>query len=148
MNIDDVDFADFVNKRVLLVLKPVGEDAGEQLEGVVQAGAAQGLMFKAKGKGQPDLIERTSVVSITEQAEKPKPVKAKTLKLVDEDAVKAHVADRHGVTLDWVNSNAADAVAGWHNELDHAEHKLGHVHKVDKAEAAIEQAADTDDSSE
>ena len=104
MTTAQIDFTKYTDKRVTLVVKPAdGQGDNVTLEGKVELGVPQGLMFKRKGSGQPDLIEAERVVSIDEVPDKPKELKAKTLKPVDADKVKSHVLERHGVSLDYAN---------------------------------------------
>lgn len=133
------DFSQYTDKRVNLT--KVG-DGQEAVEGKVEMGNALAVLFKPKGKSQPELIEAGDIANIELVAEKSKAFTAKKLKAVDLGGVRAHLLERHGVTLEWANSVTEEQAAEYHGSLDHAALLLGHVHKsADEDESAGREAA-------
>lgn len=143
MTTSEQDFAQYTDKRVNLT--KVGEGQ-EPVEGKVEMGNALAVLFKPKGKSQPELVEASDIASIELLAEKAKAFTAKKLKAVELGGVRAHLLERHGVTLDWANSVTEEQAKQYHDSLDHADLWLGHVHRTadedenSKRESAIEQA--------
>lgn len=131
-------------KKVVLTLVGPQTDDGEpaptQVEGKVEMGNALGLLFKPKGKAQPELIEKDKILDIVPAPDKPKVLKAKSLKEVAADSVRSHLLERHGVDLDWANGATDEAAATYHDSLDHTQLKLGHVHKAEADSTEREQA--------
>lgn len=133
------DFTSFTGKKVKVVLGPDAEGGENRtVEGKVELGTPQGIMLKAKGK--TDLLRGEEIIDISELADAPKLLKAKSLKPVDVNTVKSHVLERHGATLAYVNQTSAEDVFTWHSQQDHVALDLGHVHAAPAAEGEIAKA--------
>lgn len=129
------DLSQYNGQKVVLTLAPTGDSTeNTQVEGKVEMGNALGLLFKPKGKAQPELVEKDKILGVESAPEKPKSLKAKSLKAVEADAVRSHLLERHGVDLDWANGATDEGAEQYHNTLDHAALKLGHVHKTEDSE--------------
>lgn len=143
-----VDYGQYTGQKVIVTLAPQGDSKEKtQVEGKVEVGNPLGLMFKAKGKSQVDLIEAASIVAVEAAPEKPKAFKARKLNLTEDGNVRQHLLDRHGIQLDWVNQASDKQATDYHATLNHAELNIGHVHeapapaaKSSDADAAIASA--------
>lgn len=136
-----VDYSQYNGQKVVLTLVPEGESTEPgKLEGKVEVGNALGVLFKIKGKAQPELVEASRITGVEAAPEKPKELKAKTLKPVELGGVRAHLLERHGVSLDWANSVTEEQAKEYHDGLDHEALKLGHVHKAPEASTERDEA--------
>lgn len=140
----DTDFSKYDNKQVVVVRNLPDKNEAVEVEGKVQVGNAMGLLIKPKGKVQFELIHANEIVEVRYVAEKLKPLKAKELKPVEYGSARAHLLERHGVDLDWINSNAEEAALEYHSTLDHEALKLGHVHKAVNESARSQAVAEAE----
>lgn len=127
-------------KTVLFTIR--NEDGTtSQVEGVVEAASAIGVAFKKKGQSQLVMHEADAIETFEVLPEKPKVLKQKNLKPIPTDQVRAHLADRHGINLTWLNSVSNEEAEAYHNSIDHVTGEsgpLGHKHEAtaEKAEDA------------
>lgn len=122
-------------KRV--VLHVVQEDGTlQEIEGKIEAASEAGIAFKPKGKSSLDLLEPNKIEELQVAPEKPKAVTRKKLKPIELGQARQHLADRHGISMEWLKNNTEEAAFAYHEQLDHAD--LGHKHE------ATEQAAPTE----
>jgi hypothetical protein len=126
------DYEKFVGKKVVLVQlldKPNEKGEGaEELEGTLEAVAGEMVMFKQKGKTSPTLIETSKIDNIDYAPEKAKNLTARKLKPVEFGQARAHLLDRHGMTLAQVNELSEKDAFETHEKIDHD--GLGHVHEA------------------
>jgi hypothetical protein len=99
---------------------------GEATEGLLEAATPLAVIFKAKGKSNPTLIEVGDIDTIELLAEKPTVIKQSALKDVDAGSVRRHLLDRHGLPLSVVNEMTDDEAIEAHDQIDHSD--LGHRH--------------------
>lgn len=136
-NATELDLKSLENKAVILQVR---NSDGElvTLEGVVSAASEVGVAFKPKGKSGLDLIESDRIESAEALPEKPKVIKAKKLAPVTLDNVRQHLADKHSLNLEWLNSVSNEEAKNWHDGIDHKAEgsTLGHYHEAvdDKAD--------------
>lgn len=126
------DYEKFIGKKVVLVQlldKPNEKGEGaEELEGTLEAVAGEMVMFKQKGKTSPTLIETSKIDNIDHAPEKAKNLTARKLKPIDFGQARAHLLDRHGMTLAQVNEMSEKDALALHEQIDHD--GLGHVHEA------------------
>lgn len=135
--------AEYEGKKVNLTVADAESEGGTKtLEGKAEKSNAKGVLIKPKGKTGLELYTADQVLGVEVIPEKPKDIKAKTLKLVEPSTVKQHLVDRHGYKLSEVNPMEEQAAFEFHATLDHAD--LGHLHKADEPKAD-EPAADAGD---
>lgn len=137
---EERDLSQFKDKRVVVTRNlPEPNDKGEsavEVEGLVQVGSALGLVIKPKGQTKFDLIPAEEIEEIHLAKDSSKPLKASKIKLVELGQARRHLLERHGYTLEWVNSVDEETAKQHHDEIDHEAEGLGHVHsaKGDKDE--------------
>lgn len=141
-----LDLEGLNGKTVLFTIKAV-DGSTSQVEGFVEAASAIGVAFKQKGKSTLAMYEPKDIVAAEVLPDKPKVLKQKVLQPIPLDQVRAHLADRHGINLTWLNASTNEEAAAFHDSLDHVGGEagpLGHRHEVKsekKDEAAeLEQA--------
>ena len=146
------DYSEFQGKKVIVVRNlPEPDENGAQaveVEGLAQSANELGILIKPKGKVKLDLIPADEIEEVSFAPEKAKALKAKTLKVVEYGQARAHLLERHGVDLEWVNSVSEQEAYDYHKTLDHVELKLGHVHgekSKSEAEQAIAEAEGDED---
>lgn len=151
MSVTTAELADFIGKKVTIVQnlsKPNEKgDLAEEHEGTLVAAAGDAVMFKPKGKTNATLIDVAAIESITPGQEKAKALTRRALKVVTFGTARAHLLERHAVTLAWVNAATEQEAFDYHNSLNHEELDLGHVHKAKddkKADDAAEDDGDDD----
>lgn len=147
---EGTDYSKYDGKNVIVVKKLAEADedgnTAVEIEGKVQVGNTSGILIKPKGKVAFDMIEADQIEEVTFVPTKLKELKAKELKPVEHGSARTHLLERHGVTLDWVNSNSEEDALKYHETLDHVELKLGHVHKsADESERSKAVAAAEED---
>lgn len=125
----------YVGKKVLVTVKGENGDAVE-VEGTVDVGNDLGLVIKPKGKTRLDIIEQDDIIEIKYVADAPKPLAAKTLKVVEFGQARNHLLERHGYTLTDINKMDEQAAFDFHASLDHVALNLGHVHGAKEATPA------------
>lgn len=132
----EVDYKDLEKKTVAFTVS--NSDGGETIvEGIVEAASVAGIAFRQKGKSQVQLLEIKDIVRHEVLPEKPKVLKQKTMKPVDVTRVRQHLADAHGINLNWLNSVSNEAAADFHDGLDHTDAEtgpLGHRHEAPGAD--------------
>lgn len=144
------DYSEFQGKKVVVVRNlsepnEKGESAVE-IEGLAQSANELGILIKPKGKVSLELIPADEIEEVSFAPEKEKPLKAKTLKPVSYGQARAHLLERHGVDLEWVNSVSEQEAYDYHKSLDHEELNLGHVHGEKESKSKAEEAiADAED---
>lgn len=139
------DYSRFVDKKVTFVRNEAGKTEAEQCEGTLVAANGDLLMFKPKGKTQATLIPASEVENMDFAPETAKKISRKRLKVVEFGQARAHLLERHGVTLEWVNGASEKDAFDYHAGLDHVQADLGHYHgdKDDKAaEGKSDEAGD------
>lgn len=148
-----IDLQQYADKKVILVHHQYTEDSVE-LEGTVKAVAPNGIMIKPKGKTNLEIIDTESIDDIRLAAETAsaarasRALKAKTLKPLKLGQARAHLLERHGQTLEYVNGLSEEDAFRAHESLDHVALGLGHVHgdgTLTEAELAIRQAENGED---
>lgn len=130
-----VDYKSLEKKTVVFTVRNGDEET--VIEGIVEAASAAGVAFRAKGKPQLQLLEVADIVRFEVLPEKPKVLKQKVVKEVETNKVRQHLADAHGINLNWLNSVSNEEAETFHNEIDHTngEHgPLGHRHEEPKAD--------------
>lgn len=144
---ESLDLKEYEGKSVLLKVR---DDDGEevQLEGKVEAASQVGIAFKEKGKSGLDMFEANVILDVEALPEKPKLLKQKVLKPVPVESVRAHLADRHGINLNWLNSVTNEDAAKYHDSIDHSTGEagpLGHKHEAqDEQSDELEQVLSED----
>lgn len=148
MAVQTADLAAFANKRVVIVRnlpEPDAEgNATVEIEGTVQAVNEMGVLIKPKGKVTFDLITTDEIEDVFEKAAEDKKVTVSKLKPVAREKVKRHLADRHGIAVDWLNSVSDEEAEAYHDGIDHEAAKLGHRH-VEPSESDAGEATDDSD---
>lgn len=143
------DYAQYVEKKVVLVYnldKPNDKGEGtEEQEGTVVAATAEALMFRPKGKTASTIIEVSKIESIDYAEGGSKKLARRTLKLVEFGQARAHLLERHGLTLTEVNGLSEKDAFERHNGIDHEASDLGHVHKAKDEAAAPANASASDE---
>jgi len=132
----EVDYKDLERKTVVFTVKNADETE-TVVEGIVEAASPAGIAFRQKGKSQLQLLEVGDIVRHEVVPEKPKVLKQKVLKLVEVTKVRQHLADAHGINLNWLNSVSNEDAAEYHDSLAHVDGEngpLGHRHEEPKAE--------------
>ena len=132
----------FTDQKVVVVVNLDEPNADGQtsveVEGTCLAGNDLGILIKPKGRTKAELIEKDKIESIDFAPEKARVLKPISLKEVTYGDARKHLADRHGVTLSWVNAEGTTEASAleYHQSLDHSD--LGHNHdpKPPKAEAS------------
>ena len=145
----EVDPKSLENKTVIFTVR--GEDGKEptKVEGVVQAASAIGVAYKKKGKSALDMLEADRIQDLEILPDKPKVIKAKKLKTVAADSVRQHLADRHGINIDWLNSVSNEEAEEYHNGIDHRKEGtvLGHYHEDPNEAGESNNSDDEEDTS-
>jgi hypothetical protein len=109
---------------------------GEQVEvvGTVDIANEVAVLLKLRGKTNGLVLTPDQIVDYGLDDSKPVELKQKELKDTTLNTVRAHLADRHGLTLEEVNGLDEEAAAELHLTLDHG--KLSHTHPfISEAEA-------------
>lgn len=136
----EVDYKTLEKKTVVFTVR--NSEGGETVvEGIVEAASAIGIAFRAKGKSQTQLLDVADIVRHEVMPEKPKVLKQKIMKPVDTVRVRQHLADSHGINLNWLNSVTNEDAENFHNELDHVTGEagpLGHRHDVPQEDGESE----------
>lgn len=136
----EVDYKSLEKKTVMFTVR--NSDGGETVvEGIVEAASFAGIAFRQKGKSQVQLLEISDVISHEIMPEKPKVLKQKVMKPVLTERVRQHLADTHGLNLNWLNSVTNEAAEEYHNSLDHVTGEagpLGHRHEEPTDEPSAE----------
>lgn len=146
MSVTAEELEQFKDQKVIVTknLKEPNEkgELAVEIEGSCEAVNAFGMMIKPKGKVNADIIELGDIEAVRHAPVKLTPIKQKALQPVIFGQARKHLAERHGIDLDWINANTEEAALKYHNELDHS--KLGHKHeaKSDTEKAVDEAAAD------
>jgi hypothetical protein len=143
------EFDQYQGKKVILTVADATEEnpgQTKEIEGTATAANALGIMLKPKGKTGLELYEADTIQSVAYAPEKEKELKAKTLKVVEYGNAKQHLVDRHGYKLSEINKMSEQEAFDFHNDLDHVELELGHVHgeKESAASGGAEAAAESD----
>lgn len=132
-----LELEQYTDKRILVTVNT--EEGASEVEGVAQAANELGLLIKPKGKMGLDLIPIADIIEVKYVAEKQKPLVAKVLKPVGFGQARTHLLERHALLLEEVNGMSEQEAFDKHNEIDHVEADLGHVHgdknKTERAEA-------------
>lgn len=147
------DYSEYEGKRVILVEgDPKNTDADTtEREGTLVKATKVGVMFKEKGKANPEVIMADHVLSIVLAPDNSK-VTQRWIKEVPVGSVKQHLADRHGFLLSVLNAEGDDTISEEQakvlHDRQHAESggDLGHAHgekpKTRKDEAIEKAEAD------
>jgi hypothetical protein len=135
------DLQPLEGKKVELVRRAKDSDGNEinaMIEGRLDAVATVAVMLKPRGRQAADIIPLDEIVSVEAVAGAARKVQQKLLKPVDIDSARAHLADRHGLTLTEVNALPPQGALELHEKMDHTD--LGHRHgvKSDEDEADAE----------
>jgi hypothetical protein len=131
----EVNYKDLEGKTVVFTVKNADETE-TVVEGIVEAASLAGIAFRQKGKSQLQLLEVGDVIRHEIVPEKPKVLKQRVLKPVELTKVRQHLADAHGINLNWLNSVSNEDAAEYHNSLNHNDPEtgpLGHRHEEPKA---------------
>lgn len=139
MSVDLTEYEGVTNKKVTVQYNGEPDESGQRelLESDGTLMAVQptiGVMFRPKGSNRGILIDKENLVAIVTPPPAAKKIKQKNFKLVTEEDVKQHLADRHAYPLSWVNDATPEQALEAHASIDHAE--LGHKHSAVKAEGA------------
>lgn len=147
MSVSAEELEQYNGKRVVVTknLKEPNEkgELAVEIEGTVEAANALGLMVKPKGRVNLELIELADIEAVAFAPEKLTPIKQKVLKLVTHGEARKHLAERHGIDLEWINANSEAAALEYHNSLDHT--NLGHRHEAKDKAPAAEAVAESED---
>jgi hypothetical protein len=139
-----IDLLQYNEKKVIVTVNlDEANDKGElavEIEGTVVAANELGLLLKPKGRTQAELIEADKIEMVSYVPEKPKTIKAKSLKVVTHGDARTHLIERHGVTLSWANQATEESALKYHASLDHSD--LGHNH--DPKPAKSDESADAE----
>lgn len=130
MAVDASTLESFSGKKV--VLHVVKDDGMVELNGKVEGASEIGVAFKETGKREVLLYEPHQIEEIQLAPSAPKKLRQKKLKPIEDDRVRQHLVDRHGVSLEWANSASDEDAKAYHDTLDHSD--LGHVH-VEESES-------------
>ena len=127
------NLAEYQDRKVVLTVNdPEAEGGVATVEGKAVNANALGILLKPKGKSSFVLYEVDDIQSVDTAPDKPKGLKAKTLKLVEAGNVRQHLVDRHGYRLSEINAMSDEDALEFHEQLDHSD--LGHFH-AEKAAA-------------
>jgi hypothetical protein len=107
----------------------------KEVTGTIKVANEVGIGFKEKGKSGIELLDLSRIEEIGAAPSKPKTVSKKKLLPVADEAVRQHLADRHGIELKWCREATDAQAVEFHNSIDHA--NLGHDHT--KAESKDEE---------
>lgn len=144
MAVDVKKLAQYDDKRVNITFK---NDEGEVVtqEGKVESASEVGVLFKERGKSSMSIIEPDDIESIELAAVREPKISVKKLKPVELGKARAHLADRHGLNMAYINSVTEQQAFDYHAELDHKELDLGHIHEGDEEpEAPIADVSDVE----
>lgn len=125
------DLTQWKDRKVIVTINKTdseGQPTAEEIEGVVENASAIGLLIKPKGKGTVEMVEATDIESIVPVAEKPKPLKSKSVKEIPFGQVRAHLLVSHGAQLSEINNMTEEDALKTHDAIDHAD--LGHQHDL------------------
>lgn len=131
MSVTLEDLQPHVEKEAVLHLK---QDDGslKEVTGTIKAATVAGVPFKTKGKAGIDLLTVDQIEEVAAAPPKAKSVTQKKIDLVADGGMRQHLADRHGIELEWCKNATEEQAVEFHNGIDHS--KLGHVHVDKKAE--------------
>lgn len=138
MSVNLAEVEAFTDKRVTVQYNS-DADADGTREVIEQDGtlmAAQpgiGIMFRPKGQNQGVLVDEANVLDIVLAPTPPKKVRQKKLKEISTSDARQHLADRHGTSLEWVNTATPEQALEYHGTLNHED--LGHTHVSENAES-------------
>ena len=118
--------SDFAGKRVELVRYNADGEGEYTTEGTVETASEAGIAFKPKGTSTLDVVTPDEIVSINLAPEKLKDVTRRRLNPVDLGKTRQHLADRHGISVEWCNSNTEVFAKEYHDGIDHDD--LSHYH--------------------
>lgn len=128
------DITQYKDKKVILVRKLDGpNEAGhlnEEIEGVVlEANPQAGMIFfRQRGKTMGTMVKMGEVEDIRLAPAVIKPVKVKPLKDMTLDTVRQHLADRHGLSVELLNTTHEEQAMKMHDELHASNKDLAHNH--------------------
>lgn len=152
----ELDLKSLEKKTVIFTI--AGADGStSKVEGVVEAASAIGVAYKRKGRGQLEMLEADQIVGHEVLPDKPKVIKSKKLKPPTLEGVRQHLADRHGINIDWLNADevTAEKAAEYHDSINHTEEGkvLGHHHGDGESDSGdddgeLEKALEGDDKSD
>lgn len=125
--------AEYAGKQVTIVRNLADSSDAVEVEGKVQVGNQLGLLIKPKGKVQFDLIPIGEIEEVSLAKDGNKALKRSKLQLVKVGQARRHLLERHGYTLEWVNSVTEEQAQAHHDEIDHEKADLGHLH-VEKSD--------------
>jgi hypothetical protein len=132
------DLSEYTGKKVIVTvnLKEANEkgELAEEREGKAESANALGILFKPKGRTGLELIEIGDIEDVRLAPETDKKLTRRQLKIVELGQAKAHLLDRHGLTLAEVNGLDEEQAFTYHESLDHEALDLGHVHTDKDAE--------------
>lgn len=117
------DMKKFEGNKVIINLP----GKGGEMEGKLEAyNEVAGGFFRKKGSPNGTIFELSEVQSIEFAPEKARKLSPRQLPIVEYGKARQHLADRHGITLDWINSVTEVEAFEAHEQLDHSQ--LGHFH--------------------
>ena len=139
---DKVDYTELVKQKVRLVYLPEVEEGqdpnkrvAEEIRGVIETvnDALEVIMIRQRGKMMSFLVEYKDIVELEADDEPGKPIRQKTLKPVDSQNARQHLADRHGYELAHINAMTDEQAEEEHDAIDHS--PLGHTHRDSDSES-------------
>jgi hypothetical protein len=107
------------------------DEQGQQvsLDGTVEKANALAILLKVKGKGSLllDILDIETMTEVDPPTKMPR-IKVRAMAPINEDQVRQHLADRHGVPVAEIPLNPKNAML-MHSGINHE--GLGHVHRAD-----------------
>lgn len=128
------DIKEYIGKKVTLVRnlpEPNAEGHSTvELEGeIIEANPKVGALFRQRGRTNGELVMSHEIEDIRLLAVAPKPIKVKGLKRMNQETVRQHLADRHGVSVSNLNKTDEVEAMKMHEALHGVQgNDLGHNH--------------------
>lgn len=121
---------DLVGLKISIIWKKAQSEESMS-EGSVVAASNSGLLVKPRGASLAELIASTEIVDLNILRDPNSKIILRRLRLVKVGEVRQHLADRHGLTLDFLDEYDDLQFLQYHITLDHS--NLSHIHEDKKA---------------
>lgn len=118
----------WLEKRVVAVVKLPNKNPIE-IDGELKAVHQRGIMIRPRGRQANEMIETAYLTDIALYDDKPQPIKRKEMNQILYGSIRAHLADKHGVSLAMLNEEGFTEDQAYDYHLKHhRETELSHIH--------------------
>lgn len=126
MDIKTSELPNLVGK-VLVVQVEVDLDDEDfrEITGKCLVANAAGLVVQTRSRSE--MIEMSKIIDLDVQV-KPRRLVRRWIEVIDDEGLRQHLLDRHGLPFEMVRACSASDAVILHNSVDHS--KLGHEHGV------------------